>query len=112
VNAADAGNLKLTGVGQAIRQLRENAGFSQAEMSMRLGWVSGKLSKYETNHLALSLNVIDAIAKALEQRPDVVVLYCLQHRYPDLGKGKIGSLLEALINQSGGFNLGRRDSEV
>jgi len=101
VNPDDAGQLKLSGVGQAIRQLRENAGFSQSELSKRLGWVSGKLSKYETNHLALSLTVIEEIARALEQRPDVVVLFCLQHRYPELGTSKVGSLLEALVNPSG-----------
>jgi len=97
----DAGNLKMKGVGQAIRQLREEEGLSQSEMSMRLGWVAGKLSKYETNHLALSLEVIEEIARALKQRPDVVVLYCLQYRYPSLGTSEVGSLLEALVNSSG-----------
>jgi len=97
----DAGNLKITGVGEVIRQLRQEQGFSQDELSERLGWASGKLSKYETNHLSLSLEVIEEIAGALEQRPDVVVLYCLRHRYPELGTSKVGSLLEALVNSSG-----------
>jgi len=101
MNPSDAGNLKLTGVGRTIRQLREQAGLSQAELSRRLGWAAGKLSKYETNHLALSLEVIEEIARVLEQRPDVVVLRCLQHRYPALGTSEVGRLLEAMVNPSG-----------
>lgn len=96
---------KLDGAGPAIRKLREAAGLSLSEMARQLGWDKGRLSKYENGHLALAASVIEEIARALKQRPEVVVLYCLKYRYPklSLAGSEIGEALDTLVEELGKF---------
>jgi transcriptional regulator with XRE-family HTH domain len=81
-----------------IRRLREEAGVSLGTLARRLKWDKGRLSKYENNHLALSLPTIDKIASALGIPPEVIVLECLMERYPGLKapESELGQLLKRL----------------
>ncbi|SRR6266498_639411 len=97
--------LKIDGAGEVIRRLREEAGIGLNQLAASLGWDKGRISKYENNHLALALPVIEDIAEAIGLRPEVVVLECLKHRYPTLAGSKIGHLLASLIDKLG--DMGR-----
>jgi len=94
-------SLKLSSAGAAIRRLRESKNLSQKEMARLLNWPEGRLSKYETNSLALSVPVIEEIAIALGERPAAVALFCLREHFPDLGTTEVGRLLESLVAQNG-----------
>ena len=98
---------KIDRVGQAIRTLRKQSGLSLAELAHSLGWDKGRLSKYENDRLALSLPVLEEIARALRQRPEVVLLYCLKHRYPklSLAGSEVGTLLDRLVEKLGESEL-------
>jgi transcriptional regulator with XRE-family HTH domain len=96
--------LTLKSVGEVIRALRAERGWSLEEMTKHLGWADrSRLSKYETNALALSLPVLEEIAHVLDLRPEVLVLRCLKRRYPSLGAGgnEISRLLEQLVIELG-----------
>ena len=69
------------------------------QLAQRLGWDKGRLSKYENDKLALSMPVIEAIARALEINPAAVVIRCLKVRYPYLAaeRSEIGKLLDKLL---------------
>jgi len=86
-------------VGEAIRNLRLNAGISMSELANRLGWDKARLSKYENNRLGLTLSSIERIAAALGKHPEFVVFECLATKYPRLNdpKSAIGKLLQDLI---------------
>jgi transcriptional regulator with XRE-family HTH domain len=93
--------LKIAGAGPAIRQLRQAAGLSLEDLADRLGWDKGRLSKYETDRLGLSISIIEEIARALGRRPEVVALYCLKQRYPKLSSSEVGCLLDSLVEELG-----------
>jgi transcriptional regulator with XRE-family HTH domain len=93
--------LTLPGIGEALQRLRIQKGLSLTELANRVGWPKSRLSKYENNGLAVSLPVLDEIAKHLEVRPDVLVLYCLKQKYPRLGSSKVGRLLDAIVHELG-----------
>ena len=90
---------KLSDAGAAVRQARQRLGLSLNDVAGRLGWDKGRLSKYETNELALSSDVLDAIAGALDCRPEVLLLECLRSKYPSLKSSKTGHLLNELIRE-------------
>ena len=93
--------LTIDSAGQAIRSLREQAGLSLQDLAERLDWDKGRLSKYENNHLALSLPVIEEIASAFDKPPPSLVFACLQHRYPALSnsQSKVGRLVKRLTDE-------------
>src|SRR6266851_5093844 len=90
---------KFNGVGEVIKELREQASLSQKQLADELGWDKGRLSKYENNHLSLSLRVLDRISQALGQPNEKVILLCFRKMYPDLTlpESEIGRLLETLV---------------
>lgn len=93
--------LKIDSTGGAIRALRETAGLSLAELAEKVGWDKGRLSKYENNHLGLSLSVIDEIAAALGLASTTVLISCIKHRYPHLSRprSRVGKLLDQLDHE-------------
>lgn len=96
-------DIHIDSAGQAVRALRMDAELSLQELADRLGWDKGRLSKYETNRLGMSVGVIEEIARALRKPPLVVILHCLRHRYPDLQRkgSRTAQLLEALVQDWG-----------
>ena len=89
--------VKLSNVGAALSQLRKQAGFSISEMAKQLGWSKGRISKYENDELGVTTTVLEELAKGLGMEPEVVILFCLNHKYPKLGDSEIGKALEDLI---------------
>ena len=91
-------SLRIDSAGAVIKALREQKPLTLESLAERLGWDKGRLSKYENNHLAVSMPVIEDIADALEMDPFVLTLKCLRHRYPALNgkKSKPGRLLTQL----------------
>ena len=96
-------SLKLPRSGRSIRLLREGRGLTLENLADRLGWNKGRLSKYENGRLSVTLTVLEQIAKALDERTEVVVLYCLKHCYPELSLAgsKTGHLLQKLVDSLG-----------
>ena len=52
-------------LGERIRQLRKEAGWSQAELAERVGTDSQRISRYENGRITPSLDAIVRIAEAL-----------------------------------------------
>lgn len=52
-------------VGARIRDLRNNAGLSQAELEARSGIPKARLSRYENGHVMPTVRSADKIASAL-----------------------------------------------
>ena len=103
-------DLTIASSGDAIRGLRMAQGLSLQDVATRIGWDKSRLSKYETNRLDLSIEVIEQIAQALGHPPLFVVLKCLKHRYPELGsrRSKLGRLLDSVVRELSGPS-GKRD---
>ena len=101
-----ANDIKLTGAGDVLRELREQAGLGLREAATELGWNPGELSKYETNKVGVSLDIVEKIAKLVKKPAEAVVLQCLQTRYKTLSTkdtpvGKaLGQLLKAIDNSA------------
>ncbi|HKQ46806.1 MAG TPA: helix-turn-helix transcriptional regulator [Phycisphaerae bacterium] len=93
--------ITIAGAGSVLRQLRTKAGLSLDDLAGRLDWDKGRLSKYENDQLGLSLDVIEQIAVALDQRAEPVILRLLQHRYPSLAspRSKVGRLLREAVDE-------------
>lgn len=97
-------DIKLTGAGDVLRELREQAGLSLREAAGKLDWYPGELSKYETNKVGVSLEIVEKIADLVGKPREAVVLQCLQTRYTKLAQkdspvGKaLGHLLKAIDN--------------
>ena len=72
---------RITDAGSVLRELREQADLSLREAADILGWNQGVLSKYETNKVGVTLEIIDQIAGAFKMPPEKVALKCLQARY-------------------------------
>ncbi len=92
---------KLRDCGEALREARERLGVGLNELAEKLNWDRGTLSKYETERLSVTMDTVDAIAEALGQRPEVLLLFCFQSRYPNLKlKGsETGRFLEQLVEK-------------
>jgi len=93
--------LKIPGAGDLLREIREGQKVSLKELARRLGWDQGRVSKYETGRLAVSLPVLEEISQALGLRPEMVLLRIIKSRYPRLSKkgSEMGSLLDKLIGE-------------
>ena len=76
--------LSISSAGEAIRSLRKSRGLSLAALSEKVGWDKSRLSRYENNQVAVSVDAIEKIADALEMSPLVATLYCLRTVYPIL----------------------------
>lgn len=93
--------LKIDSAGGAVRALREQAGLSLQELAERVGWDKGRLSKYENNHLGLSLSALDELAAGLGVPSTTLLIDCLKHRYPSLNhpQSRVGRLLDQLTRE-------------
>lgn len=86
-------------IGDVLRDLRKSRELSLQDLADLLGCDKSAISRYENNERAISLETIEAIAEALDMRPDVVVLYCIKHRYPHLNsrRSELGKLLDDIV---------------
>ena len=102
-----ARNLTFPAAGRVIRQLREDARLSLADLAERVGWDKGRLSKYENDKIALSMPVIEEIAGALKKPPLEIVLACLKTRYPVLQNADLSRLLDKVVKHVNAATRGR-----
>jgi transcriptional regulator with XRE-family HTH domain len=93
------GSLNLASVGEALRILRKGQGLSLTALADRIGWDKSRLSRYENNQVAVSVDDIDKIATALKVSPLVVTVQCLKHLYPALAdpKAETSKLLDRVV---------------
>jgi transcriptional regulator with XRE-family HTH domain len=93
--------IKLRNVGSVLRGLREEANLSLREAAAKLGWNHGELSKFETDKVGVSLEIVEKIADVVGMPREAVILRCLQARYRSLaGKDTpIGKALGRLLNE-------------
>jgi transcriptional regulator with XRE-family HTH domain len=90
-------NMKIEGAGAVIRKYREQHNISLRELALRLGWDRGRLSRYENNDLALSLDALSQIATALGERPEVVVFECLRALHRNLDNSPLGKIVGSIV---------------
>lgn len=76
--------MKLSGVGDVIRSLREERGISIRDLAKSSGILKSTLSRYENNKVSLSLKAIEKIAKGLGVPAPMITMICLKKFYPIL----------------------------
>lgn len=86
---------RIDSAGEAVRIAREQAGMTLAEVAERLGWDKSRLSRYETDSVALSAETIIEIAGALRIHPEQLLFECLKLKFPRLAD--TGTQLGALF---------------
>jgi transcriptional regulator with XRE-family HTH domain len=59
--------------GERLRDLRTNAGFSQADLTKRSGVPKTMLSRYENDHILPSISTLGRLADALEVHASVLL---------------------------------------
>ena len=93
--------MKLDGVGPALKSLREQSGLTTEGLAQELSIDQSTLSKYENGRRAVPLSLLEKIAKVLEQPPVSVVAWCLKERFPELAdpKTKVSQLLHQLCKE-------------
>jgi len=74
-------DLRIPGIGEGLRILREQRGLSLADLAEKLDCDRSRLSKYENGHNAISVAFLESVAQALGESPEAVVLFCLNQRY-------------------------------
>jgi transcriptional regulator with XRE-family HTH domain len=96
-------DIRLTGSGAVLRELREEAKLGLREAAERLGWDPGLLSKYETNQVGVTLESVESIAELVGRSKEAVVLQCLRSRYESFSKANtpIGKALGELLEKLG-----------
>lgn len=87
-------------LGDRLRQLRKEAGWSQAELGNKIGTDSQRVSRYETGKITSSLDAIVCIAQALNISIDHLLIDDIPRR-PLHAENNLGDRLTALNELSG-----------
>jgi transcriptional regulator with XRE-family HTH domain len=61
-------------LGEKIRQLRSERGWSQSELAARLGGDPGQISRYETGKISPSIDVVVKLAEAFDVSADYLLI--------------------------------------
>jgi transcriptional regulator with XRE-family HTH domain len=61
-------------LGEKIRQLRSERGWSQGELAARLGGDPGQISRYETGKISPSVDVVVKLAEAFDVSADYLLI--------------------------------------
>jgi transcriptional regulator with XRE-family HTH domain len=88
-------------LGDRIRQLRKEAGWSQAELGDKTGTDSQRVSRYETGKITPSLDAIVRIAEALNISIDHLLIDDIPRRPLHAAEHHLGDRLAALAELSG-----------
>ena len=70
--------MRIEGAGRVFRKYRDKHGLTLGELAKRLKWDKSRLSLYENDKRSISLAVIFKVAKALDERPEVLMFDCLK----------------------------------
>ena len=76
--------LKFETLGDELRTIREECKVSLSELARKINWNKGRLSKYEKNKIALTVDAIEQIAQGLQIPSPVIVIRFLKKLYPVL----------------------------
>ena len=92
--------LRVEMAGQVLRAEREQAGLTLPQLAEQLGWNRSRLSRYENNETAMSLEVLSAIARKLHIEPEYLLLQCLRATFPKLADAdtEVGALVSQIID--------------
>lgn len=60
-------------IGRNLRKFRLDAGMSQNDLSAACGIEKARLSRYENDHIVPRVDTIEALAKALDVKPQDIV---------------------------------------
>jgi transcriptional regulator with XRE-family HTH domain len=90
--------MRFESLGDELRTIREEYNIGLNELAKKLSWDKSRLSKYENNKVALTLDAIEQIAKGLEIPSPVIVIRFLKKLHPILSdpKNKESKLLDQL----------------
>ena len=77
--------------------MRQAAGMSLDELARKVGVDKARLSRIETNLQSLSLMMIERLATGLNRKPEAVILFCLQSKYPSLLTSEVGNELQTIV---------------
>jgi transcriptional regulator with XRE-family HTH domain len=88
-------------LGDRIRQLRKEAGWSQAELGDKIGTDSQRVSRYETGKITPSLDAIVRMAQALNVSIDHLLIDDIPRRPGPAADHRRGGRLAALDELSG-----------
>src|SRR5687767_8307077 len=90
--------LKIDGAGNALIRARLDAGFRERKaFAMLIEMPESTLLRYESNERAVSTSALEKIATGVGEPVEVLVLKCLEEKYPRLSKTKTGTLLHGLV---------------
>jgi transcriptional regulator with XRE-family HTH domain len=87
----------IEGAGAVIRKMRRNKKMTQPALAKRLGTDKSWLSKIENNKRPLTLGQIERLSEALGVAPVIVVLRCLEKKYPKFFATDLGRELRSHI---------------
>jgi transcriptional regulator with XRE-family HTH domain len=87
-------------LGERLRQLRKEAGWSQAELGEKIGTDSQRVSRYETGKITPSLDAIIRIAQALNVSIDHLLIDDIPRRPLHAAEHNLGDRLTALSELS------------
>lgn len=88
-------------LGERIRLLRKEAGWSQAELGDKIGTDSQRISRYETGKITPSLDAIVRIAEALNISIDHLLVDDIPRRPLHTAEHNFGDRLTAVGELSG-----------
>jgi transcriptional regulator with XRE-family HTH domain len=88
-------------LGERIRQLRKEAGWSQAELGEKVGTDSQRISRYETGKITPSLDAIVRIGEAFNVSIDHLLVDDIPRRPLHAAEHGLGDRLAALGELSG-----------
>jgi transcriptional regulator with XRE-family HTH domain len=83
-------------LGDRIRQLRKEAGWSQADLGDKIGTDSQRVSRYETGKITPSLDAIIRIAQALNISIDHLLIDDIPRRPLHAAENNLGDRLASL----------------
>jgi transcriptional regulator with XRE-family HTH domain len=90
--------LKFDGAGNALISARIGAGYTERKaFALRIKMPESTLLRYETNERAISTSALEKIARGIGEPVEVLILKCLEAKYPKLSKTKSGTLLRGLV---------------
>ncbi len=86
--------INYAGLGIKIKEVRQNRGLTQDSLAELVGCNTSHISNIENNHTKVSLNVLLAIANALDTSID----YLLSEQYENSALALDNEILRALTN--------------
>lgn len=98
IDQEDCGAMPL---GERVRQLRKEAGWSQAELAEKIGADPGRVNKYEAGRMAPAAETLVRLAEVLNVSIDYLLIEGLPRRPLHSAEDALGDRLAAVAELSG-----------